>query len=76
MVCQIMQKTFTRGEKKIIKGFKDGIFLLKSDDKFEEQQTCKKEPPNKSTKTDFDKLNNQIIKEETEINKELFKKTF
>ena len=46
-----MQKTFTRGEKKIIKGFKDGIFLLKSDDEFEEQQTSKifneKEPPKK-----------------------------
>ena len=32
-----MQKNFTRGEKKIIEGFKERIFLLKSDDKFKEQ---------------------------------------
>ena len=67
-----MQKTFTRGEKKLLKISK--IFLLKSDDKSEkDQQTSKKEPPNKSTKTDFDEFNEQIIKEETGINRELFK---
>ena len=32
-----MQKNYTRGEKKIIEGFKERIFLLKSDDKFKEQ---------------------------------------
>ena len=31
---------------------------------------------NKATKTNFDELNKQIIKEETEINEELFKKHF
>ena len=36
----------------------------------------KKEPPNKPTQTDFDELNEQIIEEETEINKELFKNYF
>ena len=66
-------KNFYKGREKIIKDFKDGIFLLKSDDKFEKQQTSKKEPPNKSTKTDFDEFNEQIIKEETGINRELFK---
>ena len=55
-------KNFYKGREKIIKGFKDGIFLLKSDDKFEEQQASKKEPPNKPRKTDFNELNKQIIK--------------
>ena len=32
-------KNFYGGRENIIKGFKDGIFPLKSDDKFEEQQT-------------------------------------
>ena len=62
-------RNFHKGREKIIKGFKDGIFPLKSDDKFEVQQTSKKsnekEPPNKPTKTYFDELNEQIIKEET-----------
>ena len=30
-------KNFNEGREKIIKGFKDGIFPLKSDDEFEEQ---------------------------------------
>ena len=45
----------------------------------EEQQTSKefnkKEPLKKPTKTNFNELN-EIIKEETEINKELFKNYF
>ena len=36
-----MQKTL-RGREKNIKGLKDGIFPLKSDNEFEEQQTSKK----------------------------------
>ena len=36
----------------------------------------KKESPKKPTKTDFDELNEQILKEETEINEELFKNYF
>ena len=35
-------KIFYKGRKKIIEGFKNGIFPLKSDDGFEEQQTSKK----------------------------------
>ena len=35
-------KNFYEGRKKIIEGIKKGIFLLKSDDEFEEQQTSKK----------------------------------
>ena len=36
----------------------------------------KKTPPNKPTKTDFDELNEQLIKEEAEINEELFRNYF
>ena len=35
-------KNFFKGREKIIKGFKEGIFPLESDDEFEEQQTSKK----------------------------------
>ena len=46
----------------------------------QQQQTSKefnkKEPLEKQTETDFDKLNEQIIKEEKEINEELFKNYF
>ena len=35
-------KNFCEEREKIIKGFKDGIFPLKSDDEFGEQQTSKK----------------------------------
>ena len=35
-------KTFYEGRKKIIEGFKNGIFPLKFDDEFEELQTSKK----------------------------------
>ena len=49
-------KNFYEGRKKIIEGFKNGIFPLNSDDEFEEQQTSKKfsekEPLIKPTKTD------------------------
>ena len=65
-------KNFYKGREKIIKGFKDGIFPLKSDDEFEEQQTSKKfnkkEPPIKPTKTDVKEL---IIKEKTDTDREL-----
>ena len=48
--------------------------------KEEEQKTSKKfnkkESPKKRTKTDLDELNEQIIKEETEIKEELFKNYF
>ena len=67
-------RNFYEWREKIIKGFKDGIFPLNHAVAFEEeQQTSKRKSPNKPTKTDFDELNKQIIKEETEINEELFK---
>ena len=68
------------GREKIIEGFKEGIFLLKSDDKFEEQQTNKKfnkkEPLIKPTEIGVNELNELITKEETSIGRELFKNYF
>ena len=64
-------KNFYKGREKIIEGFKQGIFLLKSDGEFEQQQTSKK-----PIKTDVNALNQWINKEETNINRELFKKHF
>ena len=64
-------KNFYKGREKIIEGFKQGIFLLKSDGEFEQQQTSKK-----PIKTDVNAFNQWINKEETNINRELFKKHF
>ena len=64
-------KNFYEGREKTIKSFKDGIFLLKSDDKFEYQLTSKK-----STKDDVNAFNKWINRKETDINRELFKKHF
>ena len=64
----------------MIKGFKDGIFMLNHDDEFEEEQTIKKfnekEPPIKPTKIDVNELNELITKKETSTNRELFKNCF
>ena len=69
-----------RGEKKLLMGFKEGIFPLNHDDEFEEQQTSKKfnkkEPPIKLPKTDVNELNELIIKKETDTDRELFKNYF
>ena len=62
-------RNFYKGREKIIEDFKEGIFLLKSDD--EQQQTSKK-----AIKTDVNAFNKLINKKETDINKELFKKHF
>ena len=64
-------KNFYKGREKIIEGFKQGIFLLKSDGEFEQQQTSKK-----PIKTDVNAFNQWINKEETNINRKLFKKHF
>ena len=61
-------KNFYKGREKIIKGFKEGIFLLKSDGEFE-QQTSKK-----PIKTDANAFNEWINKKET--GNSLFKKHF
>ena len=65
-------KNFYKGRKKIIEGFKNGLFPLKSDDEFEEQTSKKfneKEPPIKPAKNDVNELTEFITKEETDINR-------
>ena len=57
-------KNFYKRRKKIIEGFKKGIFPLKSDD----------ESPKKPTKVDMKEFNELIIKKEKDIDKEIFKK--
>ena len=64
-------KNFYEGRKKINERFKEKIFPIKSDEETEQQQTSKK-----PTKDDVTALNELIIKEETSINRELFKKYF
>ena len=67
-----MQKNFYKGREKIIEGFREGIFRLKSDDnEFGQQQTSKK-----TTEADANEFNQRIIKKETGINRGLFKKHF
>ena len=63
-------KNFYERRENIIEGFKEGIFPIKPDDEFE-QQTSKK-----PIKTDANAFNEWINKEETDINKELFKRHF
>ena len=58
------------GEKIFFEGFKEGIFLLKSDGE-SKQQTSKK-----PIKTDVNAFNEWVNKKETGIIKELFKKRF
>ena len=64
-------ENFYKGREKIIEGFKEKIFPIKSDDETEQQQTSKK-----TTIDDVMALNEWIIEEETRINRELFKKYF
>ena len=64
-------KNFYKGREKVIEGFKEGVFLLKSDGEFEQQQTSKK-----PVKTDVNAFNEWINKAEIDINRELLKKHF
>ena len=52
------------GRERIIKGFKEKIFPIKSDDKTEQQQTSKK-----STIADVNTFSEWVIKKETGINR-------
>ena len=74
-------KNFYEGREKIIEGFKNGIFPLNHDDRFEEEQQTskkfnKKELLKKPTITDVNEFNKLLIKKETGIKKELFKNYF
>ena len=64
----LLNNVKNKGREKSIKGFKEGIFLLKSDGEFE-QQTSKK-----PIKTDANAFNEWINKKETDNS--LFKKHF
>ena len=64
-------KNFYKGREKVIEGFKERIFPLKSDDIFEQWQTSKK-----PTKADAKTFNEWINKKETDISRELFRNYF
>ena len=64
-------KNFYKGREKVIEGFKERIFPLKSDDEFEQWQTSKK-----ATKADAKTFNEWINKKETDISRELFRNYF
>ena len=61
-------KNFYEGREKIIKGFKEKIFLIKFDDDYKTEQQTSKKP----TKTDVYKFNEWVIQKETDTNSELF----
>ena len=79
-------KNFYEGREKIIEGFKKGIFLLKSDDDDDDDDdedddddnydSGQQQASKRSTKHDVNAFNEQINKEEADINKDLFKKHF
>ena len=64
-------KNFYKRREKIIKGFKEKIFPIKSDAETEQQRTSKK-----STKADVNTFSECVIKKETGINREIFKNYF
>ena len=74
-----MQWIFTRGEKKIIEGFKNGIFPLDYDER-EEQESRDKEEENKVRNgnglINYKKLERLINIKGRNINNELVKKLF
>ena len=70
-------KNFYEGREKIIEGFKNGIFPLKSDDGFEEQQTSKKYNEKKPLITKLQRQEfDEIERKEQNISNDLFKKYF
>ena len=70
-----MQKRFYEGREKIIKGFKDGIFLLYYDGAFEERikfKEKKKNIKNKNGLIDYKKFGRLTdLKEETSVMSQL-----
>ena len=72
-----MQKTFMRGEKKLLKALKKEYFRQNLMIKSKKQQTSKKfnekEFPKKPTKVDVKEFSELIIKKEKDIDKNIFK---
>ena len=72
-------KTFSKGRKKIIEGFKEGIFSLKSDDEFKEQARHEekiKDIGNRNCHIDYEKFMDLIYSKERDIDDQLVEKHF
>ena len=71
-------ENFYKGREKIIEGFKNGVFPVYYDEREEfrkeDEEDEEDEEEQKSIKVDYKTLIKQITDEETDINKELFKK--
>ena len=66
---------FYEGREKIIEGFKNEVFPLYYDKEYEEQMEFEKEEEEERI-FDMNKFNKWVNKQETDINKELFKNHF
>ena len=72
-----MQRTLPKGEKKLLKAFKNGIFPLNYDDKFEEEGRHEKEIKNirnENGLVDYKKFLRLIYLTERDISDELVRK--
>ena len=72
-------KNFYKGRKKIIEGFKEGIFSLKSDDEFKEQARLEekiKDIGNRNCHIDYEKFMDLIYSKERDIDDQLVEKHF
>ena len=63
-------KNFQKGTEKIIEGFKNGIFPLKSDDEFEEE--ARHEEEEKESKKESEKESDQSISNWVKVSEEIF----
>ena len=67
---------FYEGREKIIEGFKNDIFLLYYDKEDEQKMEFEKEEEEEEEISNANKFNEWVNKQETNINKELFKNHF
>ena len=67
---------FYEGREKIIEGFKNEVFPLYYDKEYEEQMEFEKEKEEEEKIFNANKFNKWVNKQETDINKELFKNHF
>ena len=70
-----MEKTFPRGEKKLLKALKKRIFPLKSDDDFKEQAR-QENIRNENGLIDYNKFMELVRSKENEMNNEFVRKYF
>ena len=69
-------KNVYKGREKIIEGFKNELFPFYYDEEYEHQMKVEREIEEEQKKQYANKFNEWINKEKTDINNELFKKTF